>query len=177
MPSLYQHGQHQALVAKREAIAMGDLRDCDQLQIVRAGRAFKFNCAASSFRLDRVSFAPDYVACPKDCLLFVDSLHAAKFRADEKQKKKQELRRDRLAQQRSEEKKERSQRRKKLRSDALWLVPRFFSWFGHAPWQTQLLIILLVLGMIAPRLLEPFGRMIALVFHGKVVETTTSDPE
>ena len=131
----------------------GRYKDCVHLKVgvnpsPTRGR-YRVECAEDSLIFS------DVASCPSDCNYFEDRQLAATRAALAKKAREEE---------------EKRQKWKSRGITVLRLVPRFFAWFGNAPWQTQLLIIVLVLAVFAPRLIPPLTALVLAIFHGKVAE-------
>jgi hypothetical protein len=147
-------GSHHEVTAwVRSKIAAGTFKNCGHLEVSqdhtgRDGVVFTPNCTRSSFefsdrRLSQIaqfdalirSLHTDPISCPKNCVNYV------------------------------------SARRVKFNRPflSLWAARRYllvpFQWFGKLPWQTQVLLIMLLIIALTPKWVP---QMIALLkaFHG-----------
>lgn len=131
-----------------EGLRAGRYRDCIHLYLANyEDRTFSTSCVERSLK----EIAGE-CQCPDDCCFFKDKAKAEKDNAV------------------AEVERAAAERNELWKRRGLWLprqIGRFFVWYGKAPWQTQVFILIVVLSLLAPRFLPPVTDLIRAAIHGK----------
>lgn len=136
----------------------GKFRDCAYLTYSGAV-VFTPTCKQQAFhRFSSRQSNVDYVECPKNCRFFWDRTEAERHQAETLvQRERTQREADQLAQ-REREREERAAT-KRRRKALVWAilkwpfaqVVRLASWYTALPWQTQVLLALVLLLLLAPQ--------------------------
>jgi hypothetical protein len=121
-------------------------KDCTNLRVGERGafpRDFFVECVENSLENPPFTGQGDS-RCPADCLFFRDRSTAEAEAAT-------------------------ARRKARIKEWLLWgprSLRKLVDWYGNAPWQTQILVMVIVLSAVAPRVLPPIAALLTAILHG-----------